>query len=81
MPIVGVDVDLNGVVTRTVCSYWEWDYANVYVAAASSQHDFVRICRSGMGGWIGQCSSPPGGALMIRGLRWRLADPPPACQF
>ena len=83
MPIVGVDVDpTSGLVTRILCSYWEWDYANVYVAAASSQHDFVRICRPGMGGWIGQCSSPPGGALMIRGLRWRLADPPtPACQF
>jgi len=83
MPIVGVDVDpTSGHVTRILCSYWEWDYANVYVAAASSQHDFVRICRPGMGGWVGPCSSPSGGALMIRGLRWRLADPPtPTCQF
>src|SRR5271163_1375825 len=33
MPVVGVDVDPNGNVTRTVCSYWEWNYANAYVAA------------------------------------------------
>ncbi len=82
MPLVGVDVDAGGAVTRTVCSYWEWQYDNAYVAPATSNHDFIQVCRPGMGGWIGPNASPPNGAVMIRGLRWRLAiPPPPVCEF
>ncbi|MBV8340493.1 MAG: hypothetical protein JO343_11150 [Candidatus Eremiobacteraeota bacterium] len=83
MPLVGVDVDPStGAVTRTVCSYWEWDYTNAEIAPATSNHEFRKEFRSGMGGWVGQAlSSPPAGAIKIRGLRWRLADPPTACQF
>jgi hypothetical protein len=82
MPLVGVDV-VHGNVLRTVCSYWEWDYTTTEVASATSQHQFLHKFRDGMDGWVarGLLSSASGGAFMVRGLRWRLALPPPPCQF
>jgi hypothetical protein len=83
MPLVGVDVNPStSAVTRTVCSYWEWDYTDAEIAPATSQHRFLKQFRSGMGSWVGVAlSNAPDGAMKIRGLRWRLAEPPPACQF
>lgn len=82
MPLVGVGPDPITGVTRTVCSYWEWDYANAEIAPATSTHTFLKQFRSNMSTWINQVfSSPLDGAIKIRRLRWRLADPPAACQF
>lgn len=80
MPLVGVNVDPTGGADN-VCSYWEWDYTNAEVAQATSDHKFLQQFGPGMGGWVGQPTGPPGAAIKIRGLRWRLAFPPPACQF
>ena len=82
MPLVGADV-VGGKIIRIVCSYWEWDYTNAEVVAAISQHQFVQPFRDGMDGWVqlGPLSSACDGAVAIRGLRWRLALPPPHCQF
>jgi len=80
MPLVGADVNPGGG-SRVICSYWEWDYANAEVAQATSDHKFLQQFRSGMGGWVGQPTGPPGAAIKVRGLRWRLAFPPPGCQF
>jgi hypothetical protein len=80
MPLVGADLDPTGGI-RTICSYWEWDYTNAEVAEATSDHKFLQQFCPGMGGWIGLPTGPPGPAIAIRGLRWRLAFPPPACQF
>jgi hypothetical protein len=81
MPFVGTDVDVNGTVTRMVCSYWEWDYTYAEVAQATSDHEFLQQFCQGMNGWIGQPGGPPGEAIRIRNLRWRLAYPPPTCRF
>jgi hypothetical protein len=82
MPIVGADVSAGNIV-RTVCSYWEWEYSNAEVAPASSQHQFFRPFRDGMGAWValGPLTSIACGGFAIRGIRWRLALPPPSCQF
>jgi hypothetical protein len=82
MPLVGADVYLGSVV-RTVCSYWEWDYSNTDVAPATSRCQFLQSLRDGMAGWVplGWLYSVPDGAFAIRGLRWRLAEPPPPCAF
>jgi hypothetical protein len=80
IPLVGADLDPIGG-TRIICSYWEWDYSNAEVAQATSDHKFLQQFRSGMSGWVGQPTGPPGAAIDIRGLRWRLAFPPPGCQF
>jgi hypothetical protein len=82
MPLVGADVVLGSVV-RAVCSYWEWDYSNAEVAPATSRHQFLEPLRDGMAGWVrlGSLSSAPNGAFAIRGLRWRLAEAPPPCDF
>jgi hypothetical protein len=74
---------LVGIMDRTVCSYWEWDYSAVEVAPTMARHRFFVPLRPGMNDWIalGQLSGLPGGALAIRKLRWRLAQEPPACRF
>jgi hypothetical protein len=82
MPLVGVEVVLGSIV-RAVCSYWEWDYTGAQVAPAISRHTFLRPFRDGLEGWpmLGSLPSPPNGAFVIRGLRWRLAKQPPPCVF
>jgi hypothetical protein len=77
MPILGVDS------VRNVCSYWEWNYAHAEVAPATSRHRFYQPFRAGMDDWValGPLSSAPDGAVAVRGLRWRLALPPPPCRF
>jgi acetoacetate decarboxylase len=84
MPILGVDTLVGTTaVVREVCSYWEWDYTNAEVCAATSQHRFFHPFRYGMDGWVnlGSLSSAADGAVAIRGLRWRLARQPPLCSF
>ena len=77
MPVVGVDE------LRHVCSYWEWDYSKVEVAPATSRHQFYHSFRDGMDDWVtlGPLTSALDGAVALRGLRWRLALPPPPCRF
>jgi hypothetical protein len=76
MPLVGVD---DGAVTRIVCSYWEWDYTNAEISEGTSQHDILQPFCPGMGGgWIGPRTGP---SVLIRGLRWRLSQYPPQCEF
>jgi len=77
MPVVGVDL------MRTVCSYFEWSYADAEVAPALSTHRFVEPFRKGMSEWprLGLLSGAPDGTVALRNLRWRLALPPPSCRF
>lgn len=83
MPIVGVDTGLNNTAVREVCSYWEWDYSTADVAPTTSYHRFFKPFRSGMNGWValGPLSNALDGAIIVRGLRWRIATTPPACQY
>lgn len=78
MPIVGT-LPFVGF----VCSYWEWYYANTDVAPATSRFRFAQPFRPSMSDWValGTLTNAPGGALVVRGLRWRLALWPPGCQF
>jgi hypothetical protein len=77
MPLVGVDD--TGAVMRIVCSYWEWDYTNAEISEGTSQHNFIQpFCHGMGGGWIGQRTSP---SVLVRGLRWRLSQYPPQCEF
>ncbi len=77
------EMPLVGVMEQTVCSYWEWDYTAVEVAPTTAQHQFFQPLRQGMSGWVGlgQLSGALDGTFAIRGLRWRLAQRPPACKF
>ena len=65
-----------------ICSYWEWDFANAEVAPAASKHQIARKFRDGMENWVSATSVPnvPDGAVSMRGIRWRLAEPPEGCQ-
>jgi hypothetical protein len=67
-----------------VCSYFELNYAGATVAPAQSTHKFLDPFVAGMSGWvaIGSLSSVANGAVAVRGVNWRIEQPPaPACQF
>ena len=82
MPLVRADV-AGGSILRTVCSYWEWDYASAEVAPVTSRHQYHQPLAKGMSGWVqlGPLSSDPSGSFAIRGLRWRMATKLATCYF
>lgn len=68
----------------SVCSFFEWDLTDARIAEASTTHRFLARFRSSMGPWpaLGTLANVNKGAVAVRGVRWRLAHPPPAaCGF
>ncbi len=65
-----------------ICSYWEWDFTNAEVAPAASKHQIARKFRDGMENWVSGVlvPNPLDGAVSMRGIRWRLAEPPEGCK-
>lgn len=81
MPLLGAFVDGAGNPFQTVCSYWEWDFRCAEVAPATSEHVYMAKIERGTEGWIGPATAPAGGAMLVRGLRWRIPLPPEQCLF
>jgi len=79
MPIVGWEPALS----QFVCSYWEWNYANVLVAPISSSYRYAYPLHAGMDEWVklGTLTNAPHGAVALVDLRWRLSLYPPPCRF
>jgi hypothetical protein len=77
MPVVGM------VGPRFVCSYFEWDYANAEVAAATSRHRYLTPFVGGMAEWVamGTQSGAPNGTVAVRDVRWRLSLDLKPCSF
>lgn len=67
-----------------ICSFFEWDLSDARVAKASTTLRFQSAFRSTMTNWpgLGDLDNVDEGAVAVRGVRWRLAAPPPPdCGF
>jgi hypothetical protein len=76
MPVLGTDAPLG--VSRSVCSYFEWNLDAAQFAPAASRHRFLEPFRDGMDGWVeaGPLESAQDGAIAFRDVRWRISNEP-----
>jgi hypothetical protein len=78
MPIVGHNSLLG-----YVHSYFEWDYGNAQIAAASSTFRFCQEFRAGMQPWVdlNLLAAASDAAFSVRNVRWRLSTRRPRKAF
>jgi hypothetical protein len=61
-----------------LCSQWEWDFTDARIAPATTSYDMITPFTVKMKDWpaLSPFRSVPDGAVILRGLRWRLGPPP-----
>lgn len=66
-----------------LCSHFEWNFDNARVATVSTTYTMNRPFRNDMSAWPGLSPwvNVADGAVVVRGMRWRLKGLPQACSF
>jgi len=66
---------------NSICSHFEWDLNQAKVARANTSYTMKAPFRSGMSAWpgISPFENVKDGAVIVRGMRWRLATLPIPC--
>jgi len=66
-----------------VCSSFEWNFGNARVARASTTYTMKNSFATGMSSWPAKSpfTNVSSGAIVMRGMRWRLGPPSPGCRF
>ncbi len=67
----------------SICSFFEWNLDDARIAKAMTSHQFQAPFRSTMGAWpgLGVLNNVSEGAVVLNGVRWRLASAPVSCGF
>lgn len=66
-----------------ICSFFEWNLDDARIAKATTSHQFQTPFQPTMGAWpgLGILDNVSEGAVMLTGVRWRLATVPTDCGF
>jgi hypothetical protein len=71
----------SGPGSQSICSHFEWNLDQAKVARAETSYTMKAPFRSGMSAWTGLSpfENVNDGAVVVRGMRWRLATLPIPC--